>query len=98
MQPSRIRYPHAGARGGALQSRSAEMLVARMRELHHSTAAHDARTAPRQQLTDARIAPALGWQLREQLGHPHRRDCEAQFIVIAAAQGEEPRALVPERG
>ena len=67
-----------------------------MRELHHSTGTHDPRPAARAQGADARVAPALRRQLRQERLEARRRHGEAQLVVIAAAE-REPARLAPRR-
>src|SRR5262249_5536283 len=73
------------------------MLIARMRELHHSTAAQHALAARLAERADALIVPAFRRQLRVQPRDLRCRHREAQLVVVTTAQREQPRALLAER-
>src|SRR5689334_7206666 len=80
------------------KARSQEMLVTRMRELHHSAIAHHHSARRGAQRADARVTPLLRRLLREQPCNVVGRYGEAQLVVVTPGECELARvALTEER-
>src|SRR5215469_8121301 len=76
---------------------SGEMLVAGMRELHHSTVAYDHRAGTLAQHPDLTVVPLRRSELALQLGGTRRVHRKQQLVVIAGGECELARRLPSER-
>src|SRR5580658_7173691 len=65
---------------------SGEVLISGMRELDHSTVAHDNRSGALAQRADARVSEALRRQLAKQPRDVFRVHGEAQLVVFSAGE------------